>query len=392
MIRLLYGCASLLAFMPVFSVVINAEAGIDWEASYMKVEFAPENSAVPTLDCFGYADRLEAGGACESFVPGAHQNCVWESLSLLGYSDEDSSPDITTCYQQAGDYQITVQLIDYAENNGTALVDNFTVKAGAPDPDQSTLIDPTGTGCSGLSLSANGIDDCTFNLSIRDAYGNPVTQLQGETGAVYSDAEFPSDANTGTLDFRTGTKVNGSFLSDDPAAPLSFTIGSDDAVTTPLTMTAWAPSIRKVGDVLGANQPFSYDLKFILPSITELGLVDTVNTVTFEYNQYAPQIGFAPWASILLDLNIIPKQYTLDVQTPFIITRNLLAPLVGGPNNPFTTLLTVHNLHPTLALEKISTGTDFTIVPEVVDEAEEVIPTILRVNGDNAQTLSLIHI
>ena len=123
-----------------------------------------------------------------------------------------------------------------------------------------------------------------------------------------------------------------------------------------------------------------------MPSITELGLVDTVNTVTFEYNQYAPQIGFAPWASILLDLNIIPKQYTLDVQTPFIITRNLLAPLVGGPNNPFTTLLTVHNLHPTLALEKISTGTDFTIVPEVVDEAEEVIPTILRVNGDNAQT------
>jgi len=373
-----------------FPFGIEAESGIDWEASYMMVEFTEENTAVPTLDCFGYSDRSTDPGACSSYG-GTYSGCVWEDLDTLGYSDENDSPEITNCYQQAGDYQVTVQLVDFAGNNSTPIVNNLVVKAGTPDANTSTLI--ADADCSDLSLGATGgvagtADNiCSMILEIKDEFGNPVTQLQSQIGKIYSEAEFPSDANTGSLTFRTGTKISEASLGvsaipNTEATALSYTIGSDDEVSNTFSVGSWAPTIRREGDYLGVNEPFSYDLKFVLPTIDTLGNLDTSNTVTFEYDQYTPQIGFAPWARILLDITAIPKQYLLDINTPFEIARNLLLPTSGGPNNPFNVFITLHDLDSTLQIN----GINYDPIAEVVDSATETLISVLRVAGDNAQT------
>lgn len=365
--------------------IVQAESGIDWEASYMMVEFSPETTAVPALSCFGYNDRSGEAGACNAYA-GSYDNCVWEYLDTLGYSDENTSPDITNCYQQAGDYEVTIQLIDFAENVAAPITNDFVVRAGAPDPDTSALI--AEAECSDLTIGATGgaagatDNTCTLTLNIRDEFGNPVTQLQGQSGELYSEATFPGDANVGDLSFRTGTKIDGSFVPDELGTPINFTIGADDAVTTTFDMTAWAPSMRLVGTVLGKTEPFAYDLKFTIPSVDASGDLDLLSTVLFQYDQYAPQIGFAPWVRTILDLGINPKQYTLDVNTPFEITRNLILPATGGPNNPFNVFLTVHDLDPTLQIDNLN----FDPTGILVNDPLETIISILRVAGDNAQT------
>ena len=374
----------LVAFL-LFPTLAQSAAGIDWEASFMQVEFTAENSAVPPLSCFGFSDRSAEAGACNSYA-GTFDHCVWQDLDSLGYSDEENSPKITDCYQQAGDYQVTVQLIDFAGNISTPIVDNFVVQAGSPDANTSVL--KTDSDCSDLSLGATGgaagITDnvCTLTLEVKDQFGNPVTQLQGQTGTLYSEAEFPSDANSGDLNFRTGTKINGSFIPDNAGGALNFTIGNDDLVSTTFDVTAWAPSLRIIGDVLAKNEPFAYDLKFNFPSIDDIGRLDPTNTQVFQFEQYAPQIGFAPWATALLDILTTPQQYVLDVQTPLEITRNLLLPGTGGPNNPFNVFLTVHDLDPTLKI----TGLNIDPVATLISNASETIISILRVAGDNART------
>ncbi len=365
-----------------------AESDINWKTSYMMVEFNPESTEVPPLECFGHNDRSAETGPCNSYA-GTYNNCVWEYLDPLGYSDQNSAPQITNCYQQAGDYQITIQLIDYAANESIPLVNTFVVKPGVPSADVSTL--SAEAECSDLSLGATGGDSdvgdpsdntCTLTLNVKDQFGNPVTQIQGQTGEVHSEATFPSDANTGDLDFRTGTKLNDEFIPDETETPLDFTLGADDAVTNTFDMTSWAPSMRIEGTVLGVTEPFAYDLKFKLPTVDDLGNLDLSNTVTFEYDQYAPQVAFSPWVSLLLDIDIIPKQYTLDINTPFVITRNLLLPDSGGPNNPFDAFITVHDLHPTLVIQ----GIDFDPLVEAINDPVETLISVLRVAGDNAQT------
>ena len=366
-------------------ILVQAEAGINWETSYMQVEYSAESGAVPALSCFGFNDRSAEAGPCNGYT-GTADLCVWQDLDTLGYSDENNTPEITDCYQQAGDYQVTVQLIDFANNASTPLVDNFVVRAGPPDANTSVL--QADADCSDLSLGATGgvagtADNvCTLTLEIKDQFGNPVTQLQGQTGTLYSEADFPSDANSGDLNFRTGIKIDDQFVPDNAGSALSFTIGSDDAVTNTFDVTAWAPSLRLENEVLASNEPFAYDLKFTLPTVNDLGNLDLVNTIVFEFDQYAPQIGFAPWATILLDVLTTPKQYILDSSTQFQITRNLLLPIAGGPNNPFNVFLTVHDLDPTLQI----VGLNFDPVATLVNSASQSITSVLRVAGDNAQT------
>lgn len=368
-----------------FPALVQAAAGIDWEASFMQVEFSAESGAVPPLSCFGFTDRSAEAGPCNSYA-GPSDVCVWQDLDSLGYSDENEAPEITDCYQQAGDYRVTVQLIDFAGNQSTPIVDDFVVQAGVPDANTSVL--RADDDCSDLSLGATGgvagtADNvCSLTLEVKDQFGNPVTQLQGQTVTVYSEAEFPSDANSGDLNFRTGTKINDQFVPDNAGSALSFTLGNDDLVSTTFDITAWAPSLRIVGDVLASNEPFAYDLKFTLPTVDDLGSLDLANTNLFEFEQYAPQLGFAPWATVLLDVLTTPQQYVLDVQTPFEITRNLLLPTTGGPNNPFNVFLTVHDLDPTLQI----IGLNFDPVATLIDSATESIISTLRVAGDNAQT------
>ncbi len=333
-------------------------SGIDWEKSIMMVEFTEENTFVPEFSCFGYTDRHDASGnpgdpggqltACLSYA-GPQNHCVWEYLSELGYDDENSDPDITDCFQQAGDYKVSIYLKDFAGNVEGPDINQFDIKAGPPDPETSEFaLDAT---CDDLSITANGEDVCSATLKIKDEFGNPVTQLKGETGYLYSDGTFENDANKGDRGFRTGMRVKdsiGSTYTDVPtstAPRFNFTIGNDDEVTAALDFIAWAPSIQKHGPYLGKNIPFNFPLVLETPTVDESGVLDTGSLITYEYGDYTPAIGFGPWVRTALDVLAVPPNFLLDTPVPMDLIRNIVIPLTGGPNDLVSIFVMHHNLN-----------------------------------------------
>ena len=310
-------------------------SGIDWEASIMMVEFDPENTEVPTFSCFSYSpDRLTAAGmltACNGYS-GTYNNCSWEYLSELGYDDENTEPEITDCFQQAGDYQVSTYLVDYADNVRGPDTSVFTVRAGAPDPDMSSLIGESA--CSDLDLVANGVDSCTVTLDVRDEFGNPVTQLDGQTYELTSDADFVVDANEGDYDFLTGTRIDSQVIPPSSSAGIPLTLSEvSGAVINAFDVSAWAPSIRQVGPYLGVNEAFNFPFRLELPGIDESGNIDLINPVVFEYEGYSVPLGFQPWATTTFEVLSSPPEFLLDVEGQLKVIRNLLLPTSGGPNN-----------------------------------------------------------
>lgn len=361
-----------------------AASGIDWHTSTMMVEFTPESGFVPPFDCFGATNMNDV--ACLDYVAngGTEDHCVWSYLSDLGYSDTNLEPEITNCFQQAGDYIATIELYDYAGNVIDPVDENiFSILPGPPDSVQSELnLDPV---CEDLSLIANNSDTCAMTLVLKDAFGNPVTQLKGQTGQLYSEAEFADDANAGDLNFRTGTKIDGSFIPDESSTFLDFTIGSTDEVVADLLLTSWAPSIRKQGAFLGVNETFEYDFHFVVPSVDESGALDLGNMLTLEYNQFSPSVGFYPWAKTLLSIEP-PYEFLIDVAKPLNVIRNLVLPATGGPNTLVNLYLTHHNLPSELTVTGVAfnptsvgiTAQNTTVYPvlEVVSEGASVAGTI----------------
>lgn len=325
----------ILAFAALLWMPNVMASGIDWEASIMMVEFDPENTEVPVFSCFGYSpERLTAAGAltaCSGYS-GTYSTCAWEYLSELGYDDENTEPEIDDCFQQAGDYQVSTYLMDYADNVQGPDTSVFTVKAGPPDADASSIAGEAT--CSDLSLTANGVDACNVTLDVRDAFGNPVTQLLGQTYELTSDANFVVDANTGDYDFLTGTRVDTQVIPPSSAAGinLTFSSGTEDVSGT-YSVSAWAPSIRQVGPYLGTNEAFNFPFRLELPTVDESGNLDVSDSVVFEYASYAVPLGFAPWATTTFEVLSDPKEFLLDVEGQLKVVRNLLLPTSGGPNN-----------------------------------------------------------
>lgn len=301
----------------------------------MMVEFDPENAAVPAFSCFGYStDRLTSAGtltACNGYA-GTYDHCVWEYLSELGYDDENTEPEITDCFQQAGDHQVSTYLLDYAANVQGPDTSVFTIKAGPPDSDASTF--SAEAACSDISLIANGVDSCAVTLTVRDEFGNPVTQLQGQTFELTSDANFIVDANTGDYDFLTGTRVDAQVIPPSSSPGITLTLSSGGTETTnSFDVSAWAPSIRQVGIYLGVTEPFNFPFQLELPTVDEDGNLDLLNTVDFEYDQYTVPLAFKPWTTTTFEVLSSPPEFLLDVEGQLKVIRNLLLPTSGGPNN-----------------------------------------------------------
>jgi len=301
----------------------------------MQVEFDAENLEVPVFSCFGFSpDRLTAAGAltaCSGYA-GTYDSCVWEYLSVLGYDDENTEPEIDDCFQQAGDYQVSTYLVDYASNVQGPDTSVFTVKAGPPDMDLSSMVGEAS--CSDLSLTANGIDTCEVALDVRDQFGNPVTQLLGQTYEITSDADFVVDANRGDYDFLTGTRIDDQVIPPSSTAGIGLTLSSGtESVTGTFDVSAWAPSIRQVGPYLGTNEPFNFPFRIELPTVDENGNLDLLNSEVFEYSGYAIPLGFAPWTTTTFEVLSSPPEFLLDVEGQLKVIRNLLLPTSGGPNN-----------------------------------------------------------
>lgn len=367
----------LLMFVFGFSLTPVYASGIDWEASIMMVEFDPENSEVPPFNCFGYTpNRLTPAGdltACDGYS-GTYNNCGWEYLSVLGYDDENTEPEITNCFQQAGDYQVSTYLVDYAENVRGPDTSVFTIRAGSPDPDTSSLVGEAS--CSNLTLIANGVDSCNVTLDVRDQFGNPVTQLDGENYEITSDADFVVDANTGDYDFLTGTRVNDQVIPPSSTTGINLTLSAaSEAVINTFTVSAWAPSIRQVGAYLGVNELFNFPFRLELPAIDENGKVDPVDTVVFEYERYTIPLGFQPWSSTSFEVLSSPPEFLLDVEGQLKVIRNLLLPTSGGPNNQVEVF--IETIMPTgLYFE----GLPINPIPFVTSVQERILNITLRLS------------
>ncbi len=355
-------------------VSATGSSGIDWADSTLKVEFSPESTFVPTFSCFAEIDMTD--GPCTGYS-GPKDHCVWSDLESLGFSDEETNPPIDTCYRQAGAYTSTVQLVDFADNADTPQISNFTIKAGSPDPEMSSL--STATECDDLSLEANGQEVCTLTLTLLDSYENPVTQLKGTAGYIYSDSEFPNDGNRselGAVGFRDGVMIKMPGESSFDSIPAStstrsFTIPptSSDAMSLPLEMIAWTPSMTRVGAYLGNTGPLSFSLQMDIPSIDADGSVDTSDLVTFEYGDYAPSIGFIPWIKILLALEPTPPVFLLNAPTGFIITPNIYSGITAGFSS-LIAYLTHHDLPVEFTLEDMDFDPTGVSIPDPAGETE----------------------
>jgi len=306
---------------------------IDWENSTMKVEFTKESNFVPNFNCFGHdEDSLTDNngkkylntGVCEDYN-GDKNYCVWENLENLGFSDEDNSPEITSCFNQAGNYKMTVQIVDYAGNKADPDISNFSIKAGTPTIDtnnstggiMSRLV--ANSNCKNGDLVANNSDSCELSLLIRDAFGNPVTQLKDNNNIeILNTSIFPDDANSGTATLKLkGLRINNNILpnKDNGDSALKVTSGNTDEVKTTLNLTSIVPTMKLVGAFLGKTTTETLNLEIKVPGIKEDGTVDNDNLVTFEYNTFSPEIKFKPWAFANLDfLNNAASKLILDVE------------------------------------------------------------------------------
>ena len=354
-------------FLPVYSI------GIDWETSFMKVEFTPENLVVPTFSCFSYTDRNTE--ACLNYV-GPKDHCVWENLDLLGFADDMPSPAISDCFQQAGYYTVSIQLYDYAQNAADLDVSNFTIFPQSPDQDTSILtID---SACTDESLTANGVDICSFGLQLRDQFGNPVTQLKNTTGKVYTNSDFINDANSGDLTLKDGFRLNNASIPNALETPLNFVLSNDDTVSYNFNLASWVPTMHQVGPHLGRTEAIPLDLHFKFPQIESDGTIDPLEVVDFGYGVYNFPVYFKPWAKSLITFDGVPD-FILDVPTPMTLVRNLLLPIVGGPNSLISLYFKHHNLPEELIMEGVNLDPN----PISITAQETNINPVIRVDlGD----------
>jgi len=349
-------------------------SGIDWQRSVMRVEYEAESAFSPDFNCFQYTESPDTGltppeiqyprnpdtpnafiaGCGDPYdTSGGYDYCVWEFLDVLGYSDEENNPPIENCFQQSGNYKTSIYLIDYADNVTGPDVGLFSIKPGPPDPETSEF--QLDSACSDESLIANGSDTCTITFKIKDQFGNPVTQLKGETGTIYSDGAFCNDANSGDYNFRTGTRINGSEIPTSatpeanecrdtsiPNTPESFAIGNNNEVSSTFTLTSWTPSMSKVGEYLGLTESFNYAFHIETSTVDEDGDLDTGNKIEYEFGQYTPAVAFAPWVKSIPNLDMDPAVFLLNTEVPLNLARNLFSAATGGPNASVNIFLTYH--------------------------------------------------
>ncbi len=304
--------------------------GIDWENSTMMVEFEKENDLVPDSINGNDSSCFEQTTPDTSCLPtGSYTYCVTEDLDTLGYSDTNTSPVINDCFHEAGDYKVTIELADFAGNTPAPIVSIFTVKAGSPDADHSIFV--SGCPTDATAPIANNDAQCTFNLKVKDQYGNPVSQLNGQTASIYLDTLLAMDANNpnddeNIISFREGLILENSPIGLTEASPTTFTLEEDYDIVhdlgiyKTLEFTALAPTLEKVGNYLAKNVPFKLDFVFKLPSIDIDGNVDIANPVTFRYGDYSPSIKFRPMVKDSIEIQGSPE-FIIDVQKQMDIVR-----------------------------------------------------------------------
>jgi hypothetical protein len=247
-------------------------SGVDLDTSTIQVSFSNGNSNGPIFSCFGQTGTSTSGSTTA---------VVLSSANFVAGTPFPGS--FNNCFQQAGEYIVTLSLHDLAGNISTDQVLNFAILPASPDTTNSTFT--IAGACNDSSLKANDSDTCDANLTSIDAFGNPVVQfisLGTIRGKVWATDPIFSDANTG-MDFRTGLRMRNGLDTIPTATPGLFNfawLGTPTPGTKVFDFSAIAPSIESVGSLLAKVVSRSLDFSFQVPTINTNGTVNTSTLIS----------------------------------------------------------------------------------------------------------------
>ena len=234
------------------------DSGINWTASTMQVSFTrPAGITEPAFSCFGTTTENPPFSA-------------QATLESLGY-DNQANPRIENCFQQAGNYTVTIALIDNAGNLNSNQVFRFRIAPSDPSAENSSV------GPANCTQIADGSQPCALHVTLRDEFLNPVTQIN--EAEIFSDTEdFADDANLETS-FREGLWVDDVPL-PNVGAPAEISDASLADGVVGFSLKAFAPSIAKVGYYLAKLVNRDLSLSARVPEIDDAGEVTGNPSIT----------------------------------------------------------------------------------------------------------------
>ncbi|MCF7846530.1 MAG: hypothetical protein K9M51_00400 [Candidatus Gracilibacteria bacterium] len=223
--------------------------------------------------------------------PGAVGNTLTTNLISFGMEEGETEleigiPEGNHCFRQAGEYAVTITPVDAAGNVGDPVMQNFTIKAGDADQDFSTF-EKIGDCADGENKiiaageNAPGNDQlhiCEVQLTLRDRFGNLVTQLVGAGGQILAEDVDSSDDENLETSFQDGLFAGGVSLSGGG----SFT-GINAAAEKVFDITAIAPSLKKA-DPNSFPETAARDMTFLFTEVPAIDLDGTIGV---------PDIGLA---------------------------------------------------------------------------------------------------
>ncbi len=285
-------------------------SGIDWEASMISIQSF--DAAHPTheanFSCFG-------GGFSDLPISRSLQEMAFSNTSP---GPENDSGLITgsSCFQQAGEYQLQISLVDNAGNIGTAESYLLTVRPAEADSLLTTIrpiayeketdnpaigtLNGNTTDCTAERLVANAEDDCQLQVSLRDEFGNVVV-VNRPLGRMAIPGRDINNRDLNTFADAEGVFIDGLRLNDSLNNP-SFRTDNDGNFN--FTVSALAPSIDiitspidaafKLSQIIPRNTPF----EFPIPAIADDGSTSGTTTVT-----KSADLQFEPWVKLFLSDN-----------------------------------------------------------------------------------------
>ncbi len=216
-----------------------AKSGIDLNASTIEIAFTPELDDTPSFSCFG-----------------SNTSPVTKTLSQIGVTDPDDLETILNqqCLQQAGDYIIDLTVFDRAGNGPVVENVQFTITASDPE------LNMVQTSCDNAPY-ANGSDACYFEITIKDRFQNPVTQITSLDLGASPTYNTNDDANELTK-FHNGLFVSVPTISNGKGS---------------LSVTSKVPSLGKIGDHLAQVVQRIMNFSGNVPEITSSGNTGSSN-------------------------------------------------------------------------------------------------------------------
>jgi len=286
----------LLAPLLVFAEdLINIPGGLDWTTSTIRIEFTRPVVGetiinTPAFSCFG-----------------AETNPATEFLSTLNFEEGGYSQEINNCFQQAGNYTVTITLKDTAGNSSDPTVYNFQILPSTPDVGQTSFTAENCTSFNGENVKrANNKDECEISLTLKDSFGNPVYQIEEAKLWSEDDEEINNtDANTATS-FRNGLKyenIDGNYETIPKEKPL------EDSNLT-----------------LFARGAKSFDITALAPSIAKYGFLSQLVERVLNFSIEVPEIDE--------EGNSSENKLTLDLNIPLVF-KNLFSVNIDGEILPW---------------------------------------------------------